>query len=148
MRHDEIVDLLAEGFTLTCEIPNVTLVVLWGNTVCGVDTSWAMDAQFKILEGLLDRKAEPIGWLGLDHNLDLVALLPLPEHFDEAHQELLLKAYEVKTSRSAAAARRHWEGTAERAVRVEYENVETVVVEEFGDFLEGMMARVRNGGRP
>lgn len=149
-------DLLAKSFELSCDMPHVTLVVVWDQHVCGVDSWWKTDDQQRVLEGLLRQNAIPVGWIGMDENLDPIAVVPLKGELPEPlEREILIDAHKAKTGRGirwmsrntgfiqpTAFPESHGQAALNHSRRMER------IDQEFDAFMDGMFNRVRNGGRP
>jgi hypothetical protein len=142
----EALELLAKSFELSCDMPHVTLVVVWDKSVCGIDSWWKTDDQARILEGLLRQDGIPVGWIGMDENLDPLAVIPLEGELPESlERQILIDAHKAKTGRGIRWMRRNTEFTD--AVMQHAGWLEQIEAEWTG-FLSGMLSRVQKGGRP
>jgi hypothetical protein len=152
----DTLDLLAKSFELSCDMPHVTLVVVWNESVCGIDSWWKTEDQARVLEGLLQQDGIPVGWIGMDENLDPIAVVPLNGALDDEllEREILLQAHEAKTGRGIRWMRRNTEflqpsafpeshGQAALNHSLRMERIE----QEWPGFVAGMLKRVLGGGR-
>lgn len=151
----EALDLLAHSFNLSCNMPHVTLVVVWDKNVCGIDSWWKADDQARILEGLLKQNGIPVGWIGMDENLDPIAMVPLKGELPESlEREILLEAHKAKTGRGIRWIKRNTgfgeDEPVEHSKRPEkaFAQFAWELQEEWDGFIAGMLNRVKRGGRP
>ncbi len=127
----------------------VTLVLVWDKSVCGIDTYWKPEDQACILDGLLKQNTIPVGWIGMDENLDPLAVIPLHGELPESlEREILLQAHEAKTGRGIRWMRRNTNFLGEPEAAALFHSCSIEQIEsEWDGFISAMLKRVQKGAR-